>query len=132
MSSNKLPPLVTIAIPSYNHGRYVQACIESIIEQDYENIELIIIDDGSTDDSVLRIGEMVARCRARFQRFEFLPRSNKGLCATLNEALEWARGFYFAVSDSDDVLLPSKTSVLLSHIFGEPRYRWRIWRMRDY
>ncbi len=111
-------PLVSITIPSYNHGSYVKACIESIILQDYANIELIIIDDGSTDDSVLKISEMVDRCRARFHRFEFVHRPNKGLCATLNEALEWAQGDYFSVTDSDDLLFPSKTSVLVLEIEG--------------
>lgn len=108
-----------MVIPSFNHARYVQACIESVIEQDYQNIELIIIDDGSLDDSVRKIELMFSECTARFTRFEFRGRSNKGLAFTLNEALEWSKGRYFAAIASDDLLHPNKTSCLVSQIEGE-------------
>lgn len=103
-------PLVTIVIPSYNHAPFVQECIQSVLDQDYENIELIIIDDGSTDNSVLMIEEMVPLCQERFKRFEFRSRSNVGLCATLNEAIKWAKGIYFSPSASDDILFANKIS----------------------
>ena len=105
------PPLVSIVIPSYNHAQFVQETIQSVIDQDYENIELIIIDDGSKDNSVEVIQKMVPACEARFKRFEFRYRPNKGLCATLNEALEWCQGKYYAPIASDDVLLPHKSRV---------------------
>lgn len=85
----KQQPLVSIVIPCYNHEKYVQESIQSVIEQDYDNIELIIIDDGSSDNSVTKIKEMIQVCQKRFKRFEFRHRPNKGLCATLNEALAW-------------------------------------------
>ena len=112
--------LVSMVIPSYNHDRYIQACINSVIEQDYPNIELIIIDDGSTDDSRCKIEELVPACTSRFVRFEFRDRLNKGLAATVDEGLAWARGQYFAYFNSDDILLPSKTSMLLRNIVDEP------------
>lgn len=118
MNSVDLQPLVTIVVPSFNHAPYVRTCIEGIIRQTYRNIELIVIDDGSTDDSVDRIAEIADVCRVRFRRFEFRARANRGLSATLDEALEWARGRYFAAIASDDVLLPEKTSVLVSKIEG--------------
>lgn len=102
-------PLVSIVIPCYNHADFVQESIQSIIDQDYENIELIIIDDGSKDNSVDVIQGILSACRKRFIRFEFRHRPNKGLCATLNEALEWCKGEYFAPLASDDVALPYKT-----------------------
>lgn len=119
MRSEQSQPLVSMLIPSFNHGLYVQTCIESIIAQDYENIELIIIDDGSMDDSVQKIESMVPACMARFERFEFRSRPNKGLAATINEGLEWSRGKYFAAIASDDLLLTNKTSSLLAHIEAE-------------
>lgn len=103
-------PLVTIAIPSYNHARYIDECIKSIIKQDYDQIELIVIDDGSSDDSVERIKELIPECEKRFVRFEFRYRENKGLCSTLNEALYWAKGDFFSPTASDDVLMPNKIS----------------------
>lgn len=107
-------PLVTIAIPCYNHAVFVQDSIRSVINQTYKNIELIIIDDGSTDQSVNKIKEMLFECEQRFTRFEFRDRPNKGLCNTLNEALEWAQGDYFCVIASDDQMLPEKTSLQIS------------------
>lgn len=112
-------PLVSMVIPSYNHALYIQQCIASVIAQDYKNIELIIIDDGSTDDSVRLICEMEAECHERFTRFEFRARANKGLSATLNEALEWADGTFFSAIASDDSLFPAKTSLLLTGIEDE-------------
>lgn len=106
-------PLVTIVIPSYNHERYVVDSIKGVVSQTYNNVELIIIDDGSTDGSVSRIESMLDTCRERFKRFEFRSRPNKGLCATLNEALEWSQGEFFSLIASDDILLENKTSVLV-------------------
>ena len=106
-------PLVTICIPSYNHSAYIQDCIRSVIQQDYEYIELIIIDDGSKDGSLEKIYALKAECIKRFKRFEIRSRENKGLCATLNEGLEWANGFYFSPIASDDILLSHKTSYLV-------------------
>lgn len=112
-------PLVSMVIPCYNHAAYVQQSIASIIAQDYQNIELIIIDDGSRDESVLRIKEMAEQCRSRFVRFEFRARPNQGLSATLNEALQWSQGDYFAALASDDELLPQKTSKLVECMRNE-------------
>ncbi|KZS23634.1 glycosyltransferase [Wohlfahrtiimonas chitiniclastica] len=103
-------PLVSVIIPCYNHEQFVQECIQSVIDQDYQNIELIIIDDGSQDQSVQKIEEMRPQCEKRFVRFEFRHRPNKGLCATLNEALKWCEGEYYSPSASDDILLASKIS----------------------
>ena len=106
-------PLVTIVIPSYNHERYVVDSLKGVVSQTYKNIELIVIDDGSTDSSVSKIESMFDVCRQRFKRFEFRSRPNKGLCATLNEALEWSQGEFFSLIASDDILLENKTSVLV-------------------
>ncbi len=101
-------PLVSVVIPCYNHAQFVQESIQSVIDQDYDNIELIIIDDGSKDNSVEVIQQMIPACEERFVRFEFRYRPNNGLCATLNEALEWCRGEYFSPLASDDVLISQK------------------------
>ncbi|MDH1365256.1 glycosyltransferase [Acinetobacter johnsonii] len=104
-------PLVSIVIPCYNHEQFVQDCIQSVIDQTYENIELIIIDDGSKDHSVESIQKMVPKCDERFIRFEFRSRPNKGLSATLNEAIKWCKGNYFSIIASDDIMLEKKTAI---------------------
>ena len=95
-------PLVSVVIPCYNHENFVQDSIQSVINQTYQNIELIIIDDGSKDGSVEKIQEMIPACQERFVRFEFRYRPNKGLSATLNEALEWCEGDFVSFLSSDD------------------------------
>ena len=114
-------PLVSLAIPIYNHARYAKQSIESAIAQDYANIELIIIDDGSSDDTVHVVEGLKQRCIERFVRFEFRSRQNLGVSATLDEALAWAEGKYFAALDSDDVLKPDKISRLMPIMENEPR-----------
>jgi len=109
-------PLVSVVIPCYNHEKFVQDSIQSVIDQTYENIELIIIDDGSKDNSVIKIREMTELCENRFVRFEFRSRPNKGLSSTLNEALEWASGEYFSSLASDDQMFNYKTSVQINYL----------------
>lgn len=117
MNSNLIKsPLVSIIVPSFNHANYISDCICSIALQDYRNIELIIIDDGSKDDSVLRIEEMRNFCERRFVRFEFRSRVNLGLSATMNEALAWCEGEFVAPIASDDMLFRRKTSLQVSHM----------------
>ena len=104
-------PLVSVVIPCYNHEDFVQDSIQSVIDQTYDNIELIIIDDGSKDNSVIKIQEMIELCEKRFNRFEFRSRTNIGLSATLNEALEWCQGKYFSPNASDDMILKNKIAI---------------------
>lgn len=111
-------PLVSVVIPCYNHGNFVQDCIQSVINQTYQNIELIIIDDGSKDNSISKIEEMVEKCEKRFVHFEFRHRANKGLSATLNEALEWCQGEYYSAIASDDILLEDKIEKQIQ-LFGD-------------
>ena len=109
-------PLVSVVIPCYNHEQFIQDAIQSVIDQDYENIELIIIDDGSQDNSVLKIQEMMESCKKRFVRFEFRSRSNVGLSATLNEGLKWSEGLFFSPIASDDIYVSNKISIQIDYL----------------
>lgn len=120
MQSNQ--PLVSVVIPCYNHEKFVKDSIKSVIEQTYENIELIIIDDGSKDSSVSEIKDMVEICEKRFVRFEFRYRANKGLSSTLNEALEWCTGKYFSAIASDDQMFDYKTSMQVKFLENNEDY----------
>lgn len=121
MMIDKEHPLVSICVPVYKHEDYVFECIDSIIKQTYQNIELIIIDDGSPDNSKKVIESLISRCEKRFVRFEFRSRPNKGLSSTLNEALTWCKGRYFSVLASDDNILPEKTQKQLE-VFLDDKY----------
>ncbi|WP_169741478.1 glycosyltransferase [Comamonas aquatica] len=109
-------PLVSVVVPCFNHEKFVQECIQSIIEQDYKNIELIVIDDGSKDKSVEIIKSLISDCRKRFKKFIFLYRENKGLCETLNEAIELCSGKYFCCLASDDIIYKDKISYQVSYL----------------
>lgn len=113
-------PLVSMFVTCYNHQNYIQDCIKSVINQTYKNIELIIIDDGSSDNSVAKIEEMIEACKVRFVRFEFRHRPNKGISATLNEVLEWCQGVYYTGCASDDMLLPKKVEVQVDFLNNRP------------
>lgn len=106
-------PLISVCIPAYNHEKYVAECIESVINQDYENIELIIINDGSKDKTHDVIMQYQQKCQERFVRFEYRNRENKGLSITLNEIVAWSKGKYFTGVASDDVMLKNKVSLLV-------------------
>jgi len=108
--------IVTVCIPSYNHANYIDEAIESVIAQTYGPIELIIIDDGSVDQSLDIIKSKEEQIKSRFIRYEIRSRENKGLARTLNEALEWSAGKYFAMLSSDDVILPEKIRLQTAYL----------------
>ncbi len=99
-------PLISVLIPAYNHEKYVQQTIKSIINQTYQNIELLIVDDGSKDDTWEKIEELRSACEKRFARVFFKTKKNEGTCLTLNQLLENAEGKYVFLIASDDVAAP--------------------------
>ena len=96
-------PLVTFFIPSYNHKKYITKCVETICSQTYDNLEILVIDDGSTDGS----HEILTELSNKY-KFKYIHRGNKGLINTLNEALEIATGDYFCWGGSDDYFVSDK------------------------
>lgn len=95
--------IVSICLPTYNRANLLRRAIESICSQTYRHFELIIVDDGSTDDTKEMI-DSFHDARIRFIRHE----TNKGLMASRNTALRYARGTYIAFQDSDDWWDPEK------------------------
>ena len=106
-------PLVSISIPAYNHERYVQETIRSVIEQDYPRIELIVIDDGSKDSTWAKIEALRGECEKRFERVVMYTRPNKGRVATALEIGTLLRGDFCGGIASDDRFLPGAISALL-------------------
>ena len=91
-------PLVSIIVPSYNHARYVTQCIDSIMQQTYKNFELIVIDDGSKDNSK----EVLTTLQAKY-KFTLVFQDNHGVAYTLNRGIkEFAKGKYLTFCASDD------------------------------
>ena len=111
MTKTKPNPLVSVIIPSYNHKQYVTKAIKSVFSQTYKNIELIVIDDGSKDDSVKKILEL-----KELYSFKFIARKNRGLANTLNQAIKLAKGLYITVLASDDYYLPKRIEHAVNHL----------------
>lgn len=109
--------LVTVIIPCYNHEKYVEETIESIVNQTYKNIELIVIDDGSKDTSPQIIEEL-----SKKYDFKFIHRPNKGLSATLNEGIKLSQGKYVSVCASDDKLKLDKVEKQVNFMENNPHY----------
>lgn len=98
-----MTPKVSVILPSYNHEQYVEAAVRSVMEQSGVDFELIVIDDGSKD----RSPEILKRLSEELG-FTYIHRPNKGVVATLNEALELAQGEYVCSFSSDDIMPPDR------------------------
>lgn len=109
------PPLVTVVVASYNHGPYIEACLLSVLGQTYPQVELLVIDDGSSDDSVDRIRRLQA-----IHGFDFVVQKNKGLTATLNEAFSRAKGEFLAPFGSDDIMAPERLAIQMEYLADKP------------
>lgn len=95
---------VFVVVPSYNHARFVEKCLRSVMAQTLPPMELLVIDDGSNDDSPRTIARVLQDCSFPS---DLIVRPNRGLTATLNEGLKRSSGHYFTYLGSDDVWLPS-------------------------
>lgn len=115
--NNNDTPLVSVLLPSYNHEGYVEEAILSVINQTYSNIQLIVVDDGSTD----RSPEIISRLQYLYG-FEYYHQSNQGLISTLNTLGEKAKGKYISLFSSDDVYHENKIDVLVKYLENNPEY----------
>ncbi|OIQ00692.1 MAG: hypothetical protein AUK35_02270 [Zetaproteobacteria bacterium CG2_30_46_52] len=91
--------LVTIIIPTYNYGSFVTRALDSALNQTYPNIEIVVVDDGSTDDTL-------ARLSAYGNKIHVITQDNQGASAARNRGIEEASGDYIAFLDADDCYLP--------------------------
>jgi len=111
------PMSVSVVVPSYNHARFIEATLRSIIKQSFRPAELLVIDDGSTDESAAIIERTLNECAFPC---ELTARENRGLCATLNEGFERTSGNYFAYLGSDDLWLPDFIKARVSLLESRP------------
>lgn len=118
------PPKVSITIPSYNHARFLAATIESALAQTYPNLEIIIVDDGSTDGS-LQIAEDYAARHPNLVRVLTHPgHANLGISATVNRCFAETTGVYWMGVPSDDLLHPLKVAEQVAFLERHPETGW--------
>jgi glycosyltransferase involved in cell wall biosynthesis len=108
------PPLASVVILCHDYGRFLAEAIESALAQDYPRLEVLMVDDGSTDDSV----EVASRYG---ERLRLLTQENQGLARTCNRGAREAKGEWFAFLSADDRLDPSYVSELVRAVEREPR-----------
>lgn len=108
-------PLVSVIVPCYNHERFIQQTVESVLKQTYKSVELIVIDDGSRDQSASILAELSEK-----HGFKFLRQENMGIHKTLNRLLELSQGKYISILGSDDLLVPDKIDVQVKYMEEHP------------
>jgi GT2 family glycosyltransferase len=106
--------LVSVLVAAYNHERFVAESIESVCAQTHRPLELIVVDDGSSDATAAVIAALADDTRRQLERFVFVRQRHHGTPAALNRALRQARGEFVATLPSDDVYLPDKIDRLLA------------------
>src|SRR6267143_3420783 len=111
------PVSVSVVVPYYNHAPVIEATLRSIMKQTMRPAELVVIDDGSSDESPRVIDRVLSDCRFPC---ELIARENRGLCATLNEGFEQTRGDYFAYLGSDDLWLPDFLKARINLLESRP------------
>ena len=103
-------PLVSVIVPMYNAQNTIRRCVESICGQSYPNLEILLLNDGSKDDTLAVCRELAAADA----RIRLIDKPNSGASDTRNQGLALARGEYIQFADSDDYLLPGCTERLVS------------------
>jgi glycosyltransferase involved in cell wall biosynthesis len=104
-------PLVTVIIPNYNNETYLPECLESVIKQSYKNMEIIVIDDGSTD----RSAEILQKY---WSEIKLIKSSHSGASVARNIGIEQSRGQFIAFMDSDDIWISEKIEKQMSKILN--------------
>ena len=109
-------PRVTVLMPAYNAGKYIAAAVQSVLDQTFTDFELLIVDDGSSDNTIAVL-QVFTDSRIRLIRQE-----NNGISAALNAGLRQACGKYICRFDADDICFPQRLSRQLSFLDEHPAY----------
>lgn len=102
-------PLISVLIPAYNAEKYIEHCLKSVCGQTYDNLEIIVINDGSTD----RTGEIADKIAEKDDRIDVIHQENAGVATTRNRLIERSRGEYILQVDADDYIDKNTVEILL-------------------
>ena len=105
-----MKPLISVLVPIYNVSEFLDNCIRSIINQSYKNLEILLLDDGSTDNS----GEICDKYSERDSRIRVIHKKNEGLSATRNCGIANCKGDFFCIVDGDDSVHPDYVSLFIN------------------
>jgi len=105
--------LISVIIPCYNHGRYLRTAIESVLAQTYPNVEIIVVDDGSKDNT--------KEVAAGFDKVKYVYQQNSGLSASRNTGIKESKGEYLLFLDADDWLYPEALQINYDALQQNPK-----------
>ena len=114
-------PLVSVIIPVYNGERFLSAALDSVFAQDYRPMEVIVVDDGSTDHT--------AEIVSNYTEVRYLHQANQGPGAARNTGIAVAHGEFVAFLDADDIWLPKKLNTQMGYLLEHPQVGYVIARM---
>lgn len=107
-------PIVSVIIPMFNVGQYIDQCIQSVLAQTYKNFEVICVDDGCTDDTLNKLAQFSD------PRIKLIQQSNRGLSGARNTGILASRGMYVALLDADDFWAKEKLALHINHLNTRP------------
>jgi glycosyltransferase involved in cell wall biosynthesis len=121
---NSKKPLVSVIIPVYNGEKYLGATIESVIQQTYQSLEILVIDDGSTDNSAA-----IARS---YPKVNYIYQNNQGVAVARNTGIANSQGEFIAFIDQDDLWTSNKLAVQIDYLLKHPSLAYTITKMRTF
>jgi glycosyltransferase involved in cell wall biosynthesis len=115
--------LVSVVIPTFNRARFIQHAIDSVFSQTFRNFELIVVDDGSTDDTPIRIGSLFKSEKILKDRLHYISIAHSGVSRARNIGIDKAQGDWIAFLDSDDYWLSKKLEKQVAFLSENPEYK---------
>lgn len=115
MCKDKQQPLVSIIMPCYNDGQWIEHSIDSVMASTYENLEIIIVDDGSKDPLTLKVLKKI-----RDERVKIIVQENQGVCVARNNAILASAGKYILPVDADDLIDPKLIELAVGRLEADP------------
>jgi len=113
--------LISILVPAYNHEKYVEGCVRSVLAQDWPNVELLVVDDGSKDATWSKLQALKGECEQKLVRVEMVAQENRGTSFTWARLRGMARGEFVLTLASDDALAPGALSALVKPMLRDRR-----------
>jgi glycosyltransferase involved in cell wall biosynthesis len=112
----RMNPVITVLLPVYNAEKYIESAVQSILNQTFRDFELIVINDGSTDQSLA----ILQKLAGKDARINLISRQNTGYVVALNEGLAKANGEFIARMDADDICLPARFEKQVAYLRANP------------
>ena len=119
--------LISVIIPAYNHQDYIEKCISSVAAQDYSNKEIIIINDGSTDNTNRVVVDLLPEISSKFVNVIYKNKENEGIASSLNLGLSLAKGEYIVTLASDDFYIDNKAFSKLHNLASQDEKIGLVW-----